>query len=247
MAAQTEPEIVLYDLACTKNVCFSPVVWRIRLMLNYKHIPYKTIFLEFPDIEPTLKGLGIVPAESSSGYKHKYTVPAIQHVPTNTYIMDSGPIAQFLESTYPDPPVPLTSELGREVEAKTRALLGPAFRTSVMPREIGILSPRAEEYFRRTREASLGHRLEDLLDPDKEEQVWGAVGDGMRAVGELMRMHRADGPFVLGAQPSYTDFFISGSLQSARVVDEGVFQRNIKYPGFKEIYEACLPYMEKKD
>jgi hypothetical protein len=57
MAPQSEPEIVLYDLACTKNVCFSPVVWRIRLMLNYKRIPYRTVFLEFPDIERTLKGL----------------------------------------------------------------------------------------------------------------------------------------------------------------------------------------------
>jgi glutathione S-transferase len=190
---------------------------------------------------------GLVPGESASGYKYKYTVPAIQHVPTNTYIMDSGPIAQFLESTYPDPPVPLTSELGREIEAKARAAGGTAFRTSVMPREIGILSPRSQEYFRRTREAPLGHRLEDLLDADKEEQAWNAVGDGMRAVGELMRTHKADGPFVLGARPSYTDFFIAGSLQSARMVDEGVFQRNIKYPGYKEIYEACLPYMEKKD
>lgn len=190
---------------------------------------------------------GLVPSESASGYKYKYTVPAIQHVPTNTYMMDSVPIAQFLESTYPDPPVPLTSELGREIEAKARAVAGTAFRTSVMPREMGILSPRAQEYFRRTREASLGHRLEDLLDPDKEEQVWNAVGDGMRVVGELMRTHKADGPFVLGARPSYTDFFIAGSLQSARVVDEGVFQRNIKYPGYEEIYEACLPYMEKKD
>ena len=57
MANQTEPEIVLYDLACPKNVCFSPVVWKIRQMLNYKQVSYKTIFLEFPDIEPTLKGL----------------------------------------------------------------------------------------------------------------------------------------------------------------------------------------------
>lgn len=57
MAAQPTPEIVLYDLACTKNVCFSPVVWCTRLMLNYKQIPYKTVFLEFPDIEPTLKEL----------------------------------------------------------------------------------------------------------------------------------------------------------------------------------------------
>jgi glutathione S-transferase len=162
-------------------------------------------------------------------------------------MMDSVPIAQFLESTYPDPPVPLTSELGREIEAKARDVGAAAFRTSVMPREIGILSPRAQEYFRRTREASLGHRLEDLLDSDKEEQAWNEVADGMRAVGELMQTHKAEGPFVLGAHPSGTDFFIAGSLQSARVVDEGVFQRNIKFPGYLEIYEACLPYMEKKD
>jgi hypothetical protein len=54
---ESEPEIVLYDLACIKDACFSPTVWRIRLMLNYKRIPYKTIFVEFPDIEPTLKEL----------------------------------------------------------------------------------------------------------------------------------------------------------------------------------------------
>ncbi|KIW25218.1 uncharacterized protein PV07_08415 [Cladophialophora immunda] len=247
MAAQTEPEIILYDLACTKNVCFSPVVWRIRLMLNYKQVPYRTIFLEFPDIEPTLKGLGLVPGESSSASKIKYTVPAIHHVPTGSYMMESGPISQFLESTYPDPPVPLTSELGREIEAQARRVLGAVFQASTMPREVNILSPRAQEYFRRTREAMLGHRLEDLLDPDREDESWAAAGDGMRAVGQLMQTHQAEGPFVLGARPSYTDFFIAGSLQSARVVDEGVFRRNIKDPGFKGIYEACVPYMEKKD
>ena len=52
-----ESEIVLYDLACTKNECFSPAVWRIRMLLNYKKVPYKTIFLEFQDIAPTLEGL----------------------------------------------------------------------------------------------------------------------------------------------------------------------------------------------
>jgi hypothetical protein len=51
------PDIILYDLACNKHVCFSPVVWRIRLLLNYKKIFYRTVFLEFPDIEPTLKEL----------------------------------------------------------------------------------------------------------------------------------------------------------------------------------------------
>lgn len=57
MASNSEPEIILYDLACIKNVCFAPRVWRIRLMLNYKRVPYKAVFLELPDIEATLKGL----------------------------------------------------------------------------------------------------------------------------------------------------------------------------------------------
>ncbi|KAF9500400.1 hypothetical protein BDN71DRAFT_1381785 [Pleurotus eryngii] len=245
MANEREHEVVLYDLACTKNTCFSPVVWTIRLMLNYKQIPYKTIFLEFPDIEPTLKGLGLVSHDSTS--KHKYTVPTIHHVRTNTYIMDSLRIAQFLEATYPDPPVPLTSELGSEIVTKARSAISPAFRTSLVPREINILSPRSQEYFRRTREASLGHPLEDLLQPEKEEQAWEAVADAIAGMGELMLTNKAEGSFVLGASPSYTDFFITGSLQTAREVDEAVFQRCIKYPGFKEVYEACLPYMEKRD
>ena len=186
---------------------------------------------------------GLVLGESAS----KYTVPAIYHVPTNRYIMDSASIAPFLESTYPDPPVPLTSELGSKIEAELRAVVGATFRVSIMPREIGLLSPRAQEYFRRTREASLGHRLEDLLDHDKEEQAWSTASDGLRAVDELMQTNKAEGPFVLGARPSYTDFSITGVLQVARVVDEGVFQRIIKHPGYNDVYEACLPYMEKRD
>lgn len=57
MATQTEPEIVLYDLSSIENISFSPGAWRIRILLNYKQIPYRTVFLEFPDIEPTLKEL----------------------------------------------------------------------------------------------------------------------------------------------------------------------------------------------
>ncbi|KAK9784049.1 putative GST N-terminal domain-containing protein [Seiridium cardinale] len=244
MTSQPEPEIVLYDLACIKGVCFSPVVWRIRLMLNYKRIPYKTIFLEFPDIEPTLKALGLGPGESSTG--PKYTVPTIQHLPTNTYLMGSEPIARFLESTYPSTQVPLTSDLGLAIKTQALTAVGKTFRASMVPREIKILSPRAQEYFRRTREAALGHRLEDLLDVNKEDDAWDAADEGMRAASELIQTHKADGPFILGALPSLDDFFMAGNLQSARMVDEGLFQRHMKYDGFKIIYEACLPYMEKR-
>lgn len=244
MATSTSPEFILYDLACTKGVCCSPAVWRIRLMLNYKSIPYTTTFIEFPDISSTLAALGIPP--NSTG-KQAYTVPAVHHIPSNTFLMDSAVIAPFIETTYPEPALPLTFDLGIEIEKKARAVVGPAFNTSLTPRELSILSPRSQEYFRRTREAALGHPLEDLIAGDKEELAWKAVEDDARAAGALMRTHKEEGPFVLGAQPSLTDFFIAGALQSARVVDEGVWERCVAMEGYKEVYEACEQWMEKKD
>lgn len=182
--------------------------------------------------------------ETPSG---KYTVPTIHHVPTKTYLMDSVPIAIFLEKTYPERPLLLASELGRELEEKGRAAIGPALRVSILPREMNIISPRAQEYFRRTREAVLGCKLEELMSDGKEEKAWKQVGPALNEMGKLLLTNEAKGPFVLGAQPSATDFFIAGSLQAAKTVDQGVFARMAAYPGFLQIYEACLPYMQRVD
>lgn len=62
----------------------------------------------------------------------------------------------------------------------------------------------------------------------------------MGAVGQLLESNKADGPFVLGARPSGTDFFIVGILQCARTVDERVFQRTIEFPGPEGVYSACF-------
>ncbi|KAK0101763.1 hypothetical protein ONS95_006916 [Cadophora gregata] len=245
MASEAEPEIILYDLACIKNVCFSPIVWRIRMILNYKKVPYRTIFLEFPDIEPTLKGLGIPPSTSTPPIL--YTVPAITHLPTNTHLMDSLPIAEFLTTTYPSPPLPLTSPLGTQIQSIARSLLSSTFRASLLPREIHILSPKSQDYFRRTREATLGHRMEELLEGEKEEKAWEESKEGWKEVGELLLTNREKGGFVLGEVPSYADFFVAGALQCARVVDEGTFERMVGVKGFKEIYDACEPWLERKD
>lgn len=41
-------------------------------MLNYKKISYRTIFLEFPDIEPTLKGLYVILKASNRACKEVF-------------------------------------------------------------------------------------------------------------------------------------------------------------------------------
>ena len=89
----------------------------------------------------------------------------------------------------------------------------------------------------------MGCKLEELLNDEKEEMVWNKVEDDMRAVGQLMLTNEKEGNFVLGARPSATEFFVAGSLQAARIVEEGVFERITRYPGYKKIYEACLLYM----
>ncbi|KAK6440252.1 hypothetical protein LTR95_003517 [Oleoguttula sp. CCFEE 5521] len=245
MATDTiEPEVVLYDLACIEGERFSPVVWRIRLMLNYKQIPYRTIFVEFPDIEPTLKALDI---PSTLGEK-KYSVPAIHHLPSNKYIMDSDAISKLLESTYPKPSIQLSSDLGTKIEAHGRAFLGPVLSITVPPREIDHLSPRAAEFFRRTREARWGRTLESLIEGDNEEQAWAAAHEGLKEQDKLIKTHRAEGPFVLGAKPSYTDFFTVGVMESTRMVHEKSFRRHMKeVEGTQAIYAACLPWMVKRD
>ena len=174
----------------------------------------------------------------------KYTVPAIHHVPSNTYLMDSKPIAELIQSYYPEPPVAMFPDFGREIEAEMRTAAGPYWRLSVTPRELHILSPGAQEYFRRTREPVLGP-LE--IDSEKEEAAWRNCDAALRSVGAKMLTNAAEGPFVLGAQPSTTDFTIAGHLQLARVVDEGIFERLHQYPGFRDIYDTCQRFMNKKD
>lgn len=161
--------------------------------------------------------------------------------------MDSEVISTFLESTYPEPPLMMESTLGLEIQSKARTAVGPAFRISITPREIHILNPRSQVYFRQTRETSLGHPLEELLASNREQDIWKAQSNDIESAGKLMRINKDRGPFIMGAIPSYVDFLIAGSIQSARVVDEGVFRRITSYPGYGDIYTACLPFMEKQD
>lgn len=186
---------------------------------------------------------GIPPHESG---EYKFTVPAIKHVASNTYMMDSGPIAEFLENTFPQPAIlPASSGPAQEIAARARSALGSAMQASLLPREIRILRPRSQVYFRRTREQSIGRPLDNLL--AEEQQHWDAVQGEMQALNDLILATKGDKPFLLGSQPNGTDVFLGGALQSARVIDEQVFGRVAQYPGFKAVYDAMVPFMDKRD
>jgi glutathione S-transferase len=75
-------------------------------------IPYKTEFVEYPDIAPTLKAFHITPHEDNDP---PYTIPAIKI--GKEYLMDSTVIVKELERRYPKPSLKLdASKLTRVVD-----------------------------------------------------------------------------------------------------------------------------------
>ena len=162
--------------------------------------------------------------------------------------MDSKPIEEFLEATYPTPAVTLSSELGDRVQAQARASMGSLYKTNLMARELDILSPRSREYYRRTREAALGRPLETfLLDPSAEAEAWEAMKPDVQAVGELLRSNAAEGPFILGAQPCVADLWLVGSLMTAKVVHPPMLERILAVEDFRRVFEACAPWTTRSD
>ncbi|THU99187.1 hypothetical protein K435DRAFT_795080 [Dendrothele bispora CBS 962.96] len=52
---------ILFDDIPSKSdtgILWSPNTWKVRYILNYKRIPYQTVMLGYPDIEPTMKKVG---------------------------------------------------------------------------------------------------------------------------------------------------------------------------------------------
>lgn len=52
-------ELVLFDIPGKQGRSWSPNVWKVRAVLNYMKIPYRTEWIEFPDIEPRMKELQV--------------------------------------------------------------------------------------------------------------------------------------------------------------------------------------------
>jgi glutathione S-transferase len=161
--------------------------------------------------------------------------------------MDSVPIAKFIEENYPEPRLAPWDPASDELVLRMRSSIGPVLQASILPREPHILSPRSQEYFRRTRETQFGVALESLAEGDKEDKAWSAIDADLHTASDVLLAALAKGPFASGDLPGMRDFFVAGSMESARIVDKGVFGRIFAYRGFQDVYKACQPWMEKRD
>ncbi|KAF8992239.1 hypothetical protein BDQ17DRAFT_233752 [Cyathus striatus] len=190
-----------------------------RYCLNYKGVPYQTKWLEYPEIEPHFKELGIPPTSTKPDGTPFYTLPAIYDDATGAKISESMNIAEYIDKTYPSgkPDVipPGTEVLHRAFQDAFKEALLPIW-PSYMPHVPDKLNPASREYFQRTRAKAFGVKhLNDLIPKDEEartlslrkmEDSMGKVDRWLKPVG--------DKPFIGGNQPIFADFIIGSAMLS---------------------------------
>ncbi|KAG8683403.1 hypothetical protein FRC11_013614 [Ceratobasidium sp. 423] len=215
MAATKENPIILYDLVSAKGTSFSPNVYRTRMSLNHKSLPYRVEYLAFPDIEPRMEELGVTPVSDTHP---RYTLPVISDPSSDpngkpVYISDSFKIAIYLDEKYPAPGYPAifapgTRSLQHLILTQYFPVIGACVGPIFLPNLPHLLDPRSVEYLNRTR----GKLLQPLPD-DVAAQKWGEAREKFVAFIKSVQLNdgtKDEGPFITGESVSFLDFAIGG-------------------------------------
>ncbi|KAJ7146362.1 hypothetical protein C8R44DRAFT_757257 [Mycena epipterygia] len=211
--------ITLYDIASTvPGQAWSPNTAKTRYALNFKGIPYKTVFLEYLEIEPLCKKIGAKPTTDKEPY---YTLPVIYDPSTDTAVSDSIDIAHYLDATYPDLPrlMPAGTAAFHYAFAEAYSTTLYPLYTYALPATLPILNLASQDYFRRTREKLFGQRLEDVVPTgDRHIHTWKKLKEAFELVDGWIRKNGPDSKYLMGENVCYADIIVAGYLRWAKVV-----------------------------
>ncbi|KAK3684544.1 hypothetical protein LTR37_020186 [Vermiconidia calcicola] len=251
----TSAEILLYDLPSRhrgedhlSSFSFNP--WRTRLVLNYKQIPYKTEWTEYPDLAPKLKSLGVQANEPGTAFAD-YSSPTVRLM-DGTMVMNSINIVSALEQRYPEPTLHLDAELHGPITEAVEGLLFVIWWDALASIPRGVLTEKSASYFAEGRAAYFGTSLDDLAATKGGEKAWEAAavpGGPADKLKDVLTKHRRDqGPFALGSQVSYGDFVAVGLFECVERSHLESYERLMGlHDTFKTLHEACRPWLARDD
>ena len=248
MAEDKGPQIVLYDLARRHDIkeSWSFNVWKIRLILNYKSIPYHTEWVDHQTIAPTFQRLGITPNTSGGS---AYTVPTIR-LPDGTFIRDSAVIAERLERMYPENRLifdPVTQAAAEQAITAIATALSPIFITRIAK---DVLTESSVSSWRAARESTFGMTLEELEATRGGKKAWKAADEpGIRLLHEVLTGYkRSEGHFIMGRNVSYGDLIIVAFVESLERIGEDLgYELESKDSAILALTDSCQDWVERKD
>ncbi|THG98938.1 hypothetical protein EW026_g3319 [Hermanssonia centrifuga] len=237
--------IVLYDIPGNRPgyKCWSPNTWKVRFALNYKGLPLKSEWVEYPDIEAVYRKLGIETTDKDSDGSPLYTLPIIYDPSTQSAISDSMRIAKYLDKTYPNTPILFpagTLALHSTFQSAWYRVQGPLWAI-VACSVCSWLNERSQIFYRTTREADEGKKLEEI----RGEKEWKA---GEEAFGNLDKWLSANGEgkdeLVMGEGVCYADLqIVSGLMWAKTTLAEDDWKRICGWHNGK--WERIVNYFSK--
>lgn len=200
----TRPVLTLYELAgADAALRFSPHCWKSRMALAHKGLEAERLPWRFTEKEEiAFSGQGLVPLLRDG----------------DTTVADSWRIAVYLEEHYPDRPSLFGGDAGRSLtrfmnawaDGSLAPLLAPVLVLDILAR----LDAKDRDYFRSTREARYGRRLEEVC-ADREAHV-----ATFRKALTPLRIVLKDQPFLAGEAPAYADYCVFGMFMWARCISD---------------------------
>jgi len=218
--------IILYDIPSKlPGSAWSPNTLKARIALLYKGLPFKTEWLEYPEIEPAMIRLGADPDPTRKKLDGSpcYTLPVIHDTTTGKVVADSMKIAQYLDETYQDKPLlfPYDARAPIHVFSEFLSPLLQSFVPLIVPPMCSKLSPQSEEYYRRLWKGLLGVELVDIVPPPgpKRDEAWAKVKANLSKIAVILQKNGADkGPYFYGDTFSHADVIVVGFLHWARAI-----------------------------
>jgi glutathione S-transferase len=179
---------------------FSPYCWRTRMALAHKDLDITTVPWRF--------------TERDMINQHKSEkVPVL--IDGEHTVSDSWAIANYLEDTYPDRPSLFGGEGGRAMGRMLNwwgdGVIGGMFPLIIADIPLN-LKPEDAAYFRKSREARFGKKLEEIM-ASRDKAV-----EGFRKSLDPLRLTLRTQSFLGGAAANYADYIVFGAFQWARVV-----------------------------
>ncbi|KAJ7263876.1 hypothetical protein C8J57DRAFT_1070260 [Mycena rebaudengoi] len=237
-----QPILTFYDIPSTlPDKAWSPNTWKTRQVeyisnfnialllhcrysLNYKSIPYKTVWLEYEEIEPVSKRLGAAPTSNKPDGGPHYTLPMIHDPTTGAVVSESIKIAEYLDKAYPDTPRMLpagTAAFQRVFEEYVGSLLVGTLGWYARPAAHAKLNPVSKEYFRRTREALYGKTFEEFT-PKGDEHVKSMqkIKDALGKIDGWMKLNGPNSSYIMGDTISFADVWMVSYLKWIQLVPD---------------------------
>lgn len=183
-----------------------------------KGLAYKTVWVEYPDIETLCKKIG---ASKTNAISAAYTLPVIHDPAHDAVVADSIEIARYLDKTYPDTPTlfpPGSHALQEAFQVAYERTVAEAMLLMMLPLAQAKLNTASQAYFRRTREAKFGMKLEEFspIGP-KRDLHWKTLKERHAIMASWLAKNESS-PFVMGDKISYADITIAGFVMWIRTM-----------------------------